>query len=159
MCFYSRSSRDFQTEQDDDDDNDGISDVEDSHPYDATITTSHTEAGNMFETSRTWTFNEYRTYSGGVDYVAYEAARVSAAGSGFGAMGAVGTPAFSTIVDGDLDSDGIPNFLDPDNDNDGTLNSQESNCDLTFDLSNNSEFGTRTCPFLLRNVLVCYKSK
>ncbi|MBT7638246.1 MAG: DUF4129 domain-containing protein [Euryarchaeota archaeon] len=119
---------------DDDDDGDGVLDIEDSHPYDSTITTSHTQAGNMFESPRTWTFNEYRTYSGGVDYIAYEAARVAAAGthgvtSGFGAMGAEGTPAFTTIVDGDLDSDGIPNFLDPDNDNDGTPDSADNDDD------------------------------
>ncbi len=119
---------------DDDDDGDGVSDVEDSHPYDSSITTSHTQAGNMFESPRTWTFNEYRTYSGGVDYIAYEAARVAAAGthgvtSGFGAMGAEGTPAFTAIVDGDLDLDGIPNFLDPDNDNDGTPDSADNDDD------------------------------
>ncbi|MCS5533026.1 MAG: hypothetical protein NZ736_02065 [Candidatus Poseidoniaceae archaeon] len=119
---------------DDDDDNDGVIDVEDSHPYDSSITTSHTQAGNMYEAYRTWTFNEYRTYSGGVDYLVYEAARVAAAGthgvtSGFGAEGAEGTPAFTTIVDGDLDLDGIPNFLDPDNDNDGTPDSADNDDD------------------------------
>ena len=96
--------------------------------------TSHTQAGNMFEAYRTWTFNEYRTFSGGVDYVAYEAARVAAAGthgttSGHGAMGAEGIPSFSAIVDGDLDLDGIPNFLDPDNDNDGTPDSADNDDD------------------------------
>jgi len=119
---------------DDDDDDDGISDVDDSHPYDASIMTSHTQAGNMFEAYRTWTFNEYRTFSGGVDYVAYEAARVAAAGthgitSGHGSMGAEGIPSFSAIVDGDLDLDGIPNFLDPDNDNDGTPDSADNDDD------------------------------
>ena len=33
---------------DNDDDGDGVDDVEDSHPYDASITTSHTAAGNLF---------------------------------------------------------------------------------------------------------------
>ena len=119
---------------DDDDDDDGILDIDDSHPYDASITTSHVEAGNMYDAYRTWTFNEYRIYSGGIDYIAYEAARVAAAGthgetSGFGAMGAEGTPSFTTIVDGDLDGDGIPNFIDPDNDNDGTPDSSDTDDD------------------------------
>ena len=39
---------------------------------------------------------------------------------------------------GDVDADGVNNNIDSDNDNDGTLNSQESNCDLTFNLSNSS---------------------
>jgi hypothetical protein len=39
---------------------------------------------------------------------------------------------------GDFDSDGVNNNIDTDHDNDGTLNSQESNCDLTFNLSNSS---------------------
>ena len=39
---------------------------------------------------------------------------------------------------GDVDGDGINNNIDSDNDNDGALNIQESNCDLTFNLSNNS---------------------
>ena len=39
---------------------------------------------------------------------------------------------------GDIDDDGVNNNVDRDNDNDGTLNSQESNCDLTFNLSNSA---------------------
>ena len=39
---------------------------------------------------------------------------------------------------GDTDSDGINNNIDRDHDNDGTPNTQESNCDLTFNLSNAS---------------------
>jgi gliding motility-associated-like protein len=39
---------------------------------------------------------------------------------------------------GDVDNDGVNDNIDSDNDNDGTLNRQESHCDLAFDLSNNS---------------------
>lgn len=39
---------------------------------------------------------------------------------------------------GDYDGDGINNNLDADLDNDGILNTQESNCDISFDLSVNS---------------------
>ena len=44
-----------------------------------------------------------------------EAAKVDANGDfagGDAGDGAAGTPAFTTIYDGDLDGDGIPNFLD-----------------------------------------------
>ena len=40
-----------------------------------------------------------------------------------------GVPAFTTIVDGDLDGDGIPNFIDPDNDNDETPDSADTDDD------------------------------
>jgi hypothetical protein len=40
-----------------------------------------------------------------------------------------GVPAFTTIIDGDLDGDLIPNFLDPDNDNDGTPDSADTDDD------------------------------
>ena len=43
--------------------------------------------------------------------------------------GAAGTPAFTTIFDGDLDGDGIPNFLDPDNDNDKLPDSSDTDDD------------------------------
>ena len=39
---------------------------------------------------------------------------------------------------GDYDNDGINNNLDVDYDNDGILNTQESNCEFSFDLSANS---------------------
>ena len=39
---------------------------------------------------------------------------------------------------GDVDLDGVNNNIDIDNDNDGTPNTLESNCDLTFNLSNTS---------------------
>ena len=82
--------------------------------------------------ARSWTFNEYRNYSGGVDFVDWERNRVNAPGasaSGFQALGAQGTPSFTAIIDGDLDGDGSPNFLDPDNDNDGTPDSADTDDD------------------------------
>ena len=78
----------------------------------------------LYDAARTWTFNEYRSFSGGVDYVDWERNRVNGAGataSGFfggldQAIGTVqGTPSFTQIIDGDLDGDGAPNFLDPEN--------------------------------------------
>lgn len=124
---------------DNDDDNDGVLDIDDSHPYDATITLTMMGAAMAsttddlnYSAARTWVFNEYRGFSGGVDYVDWERNRVNGAGasaSGFQAQGAQGTPSFSTIVDGDLDGDGSPNFLDPDNDNDGTPDSADTDDD------------------------------
>ena len=38
-------------------------------------------------------------------------------------------PAFTAMIDGDLDGDGIPNFVDPDNDNDGTPDSADTDDD------------------------------
>ena len=124
---------------DTDDDNDGTPDVEDAHPYDASITGTMAAAAAAsttddleYDAARTWTFNEYRAYSGGVDYVDWERNRVNGAGasaSGFGAFGAQGTPSFTSIIDGDLDGDGAPNFLDPDNDNDGTPDSADTDDD------------------------------
>jgi hypothetical protein len=67
---------------DPDDDNDNVADVDDSHPYDATITTSNAAAGNLFDAPVVWDFIDYRDYSGGVNYVTWEAARVSADGQG-----------------------------------------------------------------------------
>ena len=119
---------------DEDDDDDGVVDVEDSNPYDATVTTSHTQAGNLFAAPTIWDFIDYRDYSGGVNYVTWEAARVDAndefdyAGGATG-DGAAGTPSFTDIIDGDLDGDGIPNFIDPDNDNDGTPDSADTDDD------------------------------
>ncbi|MGB2037396.1 MAG: DUF4129 domain-containing protein [Candidatus Poseidoniaceae archaeon] len=119
---------------DEDDDDDGVADVEDSNPYDATITTSHTQAGNLFVAPVVWDFIDYRDYSGGVNYVTLEAARVDAndefdwAGGTTG-DGAAGVPSFTDIIDGDLDGDGIPNFIDPDNDNDGTPDSADTDDD------------------------------
>ncbi len=136
---------------DEDDDNDGVLDVDDAHPYDASITdnirdtaplynSAHDNNGDGVENDlNTWSFNEYRLYSGGINYVEWEKNRVNAAGataSGFTAIGnsgtswaSQGTPAFTFIVDGDLDGDGIPNFIDPDNDNDGTPDSADTDDD------------------------------
>ena len=123
---------------DTDDDNDGVLDVEDAHPYDATITTQMSATASLYDASRIWTFNEYRQYSGGVDYLDWERNRVNAAGASasgfFGGLDQVigdvqGTPSFTEIIDGDLDGDGAPNFLDPDNDNDGTPDSADTDDD------------------------------
>ena len=119
---------------DDDDDNDGTLDWNDAEPYNADISTSMSGSGALFDNYRTWNFNEYRTYSAGVNFVDFEAARVDAndefdyAGGADG-DGAAGIPAFTTIVDGDLDGDGIPNFIDPDNDNDDTPDSSDTDDD------------------------------
>jgi hypothetical protein len=45
---------------DPDDDNDNVADVDDSHPYDATITTSNAVAGNLFDAPVVWDFIDYR---------------------------------------------------------------------------------------------------
>ncbi len=86
---------------DSDDDNDGVTDRYDANPYNASITTL------LSANYQTWSLNQYAQYSGGVDFVAQEA------------LYHPGAATFTTIVDGDLDGDGIPNFLDPDNDDDG----------------------------------------
>ncbi|MEC7504624.1 MAG: hypothetical protein VX524_05050, partial [Candidatus Thermoplasmatota archaeon] len=123
---------------DTDDDGDGVPDEEDAHPYDASIFTQMSTTATLYDAARTWTFNEYRSFSGGVDYVDWERNRVNGAGataSGFfggldQAIGTVqGTPSFTQIIDGDLDGDGAPNFLDPDNDNDGTPDSADTDDD------------------------------
>lgn len=124
---------------DTDDDGDGTPDENDVHPYDATQSGTMAVAAAasstdelVYAAATTWTFNQYRDYSGGVDYVDWERNRVNGAGataSGFRAFGAQGTPSFTTIVDGDLDGDGSPNFLDPDNDNDGTPDSADTDDD------------------------------
>ena len=62
---------------DPDDDNDNVPDVEDSHPYDASITTSNAAAGNLFDAPITWDFVNYRDYSGGVNYETWEAAELT----------------------------------------------------------------------------------
>ena len=125
---------------DTDDDGDGVLDVDDAHPYDASITTQMSTTATLFDAAVTWSFSDYREYSGGVDYVDWEQNRVnsqSASASGFfGGLDEFidlskshGTPAFTTIVDGDLDGDLVPNFLDPDNDNDGTPDSADTDDD------------------------------
>ena len=115
---------------DNDDDGDGVDDVSDAHPYDASITTSHTAAGNLYDPAVPWDFNSYRIYSGGVNFLNAELNRVNAANAPSVTPNAPnGIPAFTTIVDGDLDGDLIPNFLDPDNDNDGTPDSADTDDD------------------------------
>ncbi len=124
---------------DDDDDGDGVLDVEDEHPYDSTLTGSMAANAEFYNASRVWQPNEYLTYSGGVDYVIWEANRVNAAtatSSGYfsaleeeATITSQGTPSFTQIIDGDLDGDGIPNFLDPDNDNDGIPDSSDTDDD------------------------------
>ena len=119
---------------DDDDDEDGTLDWLDAAPYDASVSTSMEGSGNLWNNARAWSFNEYRTYSAGVNFVDFEAARVDANddfdwAGGENGDGAAGTPAFTDIIDGDLDGDDIPNFLDPDNDNDGTPDSADTDDD------------------------------
>ena len=123
---------------DTDDDGDGVPDVEDEHPYDSTLTGSMQANAEFYDAPRVWQPNEYLAYSGGVDYVIWEANRVNAAtatASGFyplfedATITAQGTPSFTQIIDGDLDGDGIPNFLDPDNDNDGIPDSSDTDDD------------------------------
>ena len=119
---------------DDDDDEDGTLDWLDASPYDASDSTSMEGSGNLWNNARAWSFNEYRTYSAGVNFVDFEAARVDANddfdwAGGENGDGAAGTPAFTDIIDGDLDGDDIPNFLDPDNDNDGTPDSADTDDD------------------------------
>ena len=130
---------------DTDDDDDGTPDVIDEHPYDATLSGTMEDAADAsstddleYSTAVVWTFNQYREYSGGVDYVTWERNRVNApnapASGFFGGLDdfvgdAQGTPSFTEIVDGDLDGDGSPNFLDPDNDNDGTPDSADTDDD------------------------------
>ena len=119
---------------DDDDDNDGTLDWLDVAPYDSSNSDSMEDSGNLWNNSRTWSFNEYRTYSAGVNFVDFEAARVDANddfdwAGGENGDGAAGTPAFTQIIDGDLDEDGIPNFIDPDNDNDDTPDSADTDDD------------------------------
>ena len=102
---------------DDDDDGDGVLDWEDVNPYDASITGQMSTSGNMFDTPVQWQFTDYMQYSGGVNFVTLEATFHP------------GNPTFTTIWDGDLDGDGIPNFLDADTDNDGNPNSIDADDD------------------------------
>ena len=61
---------------DTDDDDDGTPDVIDEHPYDATLSGTMEDAADAsstddleYSTAVVWTFNQYREYSGGADYV------------------------------------------------------------------------------------------
>ena len=84
----------------------------------------------LFDAAQTWDFNSYRVYSGGVNFLSSELNRVNAATAPlYTDTFPSGAPAFTTIVDGDLDGDLIPNFLDPDNDNDGTPDSADTDDD------------------------------
>ena len=102
---------------DSDDDNDGIIDYSDSEPYNSSVTTLMSTSGYMYSSPSSWSFNQYRAYSGGVDFVDLESKRHPGAAS------------FTSITDGDLDNDGIPNFIDPDNDNDGLPDSADTDDD------------------------------
>ncbi len=119
---------------DDDDDNDGILDLDDEHPYDATLSDDISSTASLYSAAIVWSFSDYRDFSAGINFVQMEADRVDAADTfdwagGTDGDGASGTPAFDTIVDGDLDNDGSPNFLDPDNDNDETPDSADNDDD------------------------------
>lgn len=102
---------------DNDDDGDGVSDVSDTHPYNASITTMMSATAALYDAPSVWTAGQYSAYSGGVDFVAVEGARLP------------NWPAFTSIQDGDLDGDGIPNFLDPDGDNDLSPNNVDTDDD------------------------------
>ena len=115
---------------DTDDDGDGVDDITDANPYDASLTLTHIQAGNLYDAPINWDFNSYRTYSGGINYLSWELNRVNAVNAPLVTTAAPnGVPAFTTIIDGDLDDDGIPNFIDPDNDNDGTPDSSDTDDD------------------------------
>ena len=119
---------------DNDDDDDGVQDWEDENPYDASVTGAMSSSGNLYSVAQAWEFNDYRMYSAGVNFVTLESSRVDANDDfdwegGENGDGAAGTPAFTNIVDGDLDGDGIPNFIDPDNDNDDTPDSADTDDD------------------------------
>jgi hypothetical protein len=101
---------------DDDDDNDGVLDWIDENPYDASVTGTMQATGN-FNAATQWQHIDYRAYSGGLNYVTLEA------------LFHPGSPVFTSIWDGDLDGDGIPNFLDADGDNDGNPNNVDADDD------------------------------
>ena len=109
---------------DDDDDNDGVMDYMDRDPYNSSIIqTMEAAAGAsssdelVYDEAVPWTFNNYALYSFSIDYVTLESQYHP------------NSPAFTSIVDGDLDGDGIPNFLDPDNDADDLPDSADTDDD------------------------------
>ena len=110
---------------DDDDDNDGTLDWIDVNPYDSSLTGTMQSTGN-FDAATQWLHTDttppsglrtYRAFSGGIDFIALEAL--------FHPV----NPTFTSIWDGDLDGDGIPNFLDADGDNDGSPNNVDADDD------------------------------
>ena len=110
-----------------DDDGDGIDDVLDAHPYDRDNTSLMASEATLYDAAAPLTFNDYRVASHGLDFVALERARVDADDAN--GDGSSGTPAFSSVIDGDLDGDSLPNFIDPDQDGDGTPNSADNDDD------------------------------
>ena len=119
---------------DEDDDGDGIKDWIDEHPYNADLSGTMETSGQLYDGPVNWPFNSYRMFSAGVNFIDLEAEKVDANddfdfAGGEDGDGAAGTPAFTAIVDGDLDGDLIPNFLDPDNDNDGLPDSSDTDDD------------------------------
>ena len=72
---------------------------------------------SIYNTAVPWAFNSYALYSFSIDYVTLESQYHP------------NSPAFTSIVDGDLDGDGIPNFLDPDNDGDDLPDSADTDDD------------------------------
>ena len=102
-----------------DDDGDGLNDIEDIHPWrfdDPTIRIDTAE-GILWDEAQTLSWDDYKDYVGGLNYVLLES------------LNHPREQSFSTIIDGDLDGDGIPNFLDPDNDNDGAPDSTDTDDD------------------------------
>ncbi len=101
---------------DPDDDDDGVDDVDDLHPYNPDID-SAASSGILWDGYTLWNFNSYKMYSSNIDFVAWESAKTS------------GNESFTEIRDGDLDGDGIPNFLDPDTDGDNAPDSADTDDD------------------------------
>ncbi len=102
---------------DNDDDNDGVIDWQDRHPYLANISGQMSSTTSGYDTPVQWQYEDYRIYSHGLNYITLEA------------MFHPGDPRFTQIWDGDLDDDGIPNFLDADGDNDGNPNNVDADDD------------------------------
>jgi len=114
----------IQDYMDDDDDDDGVDDYLDRDPYNSSITQTMVAAAAasssddiIFDAAISWNFNSYAAYSFSVNYVELEA------------LYHPNSPSFTTILDGDLDGDSIPNFLDPDNDGDGLPDSSDTDDD------------------------------
>ncbi|MBJ24430.1 MAG: hypothetical protein CMB64_07160 [Euryarchaeota archaeon] len=103
---------------DDDDDNDGLVDLLDWHPYNASnITNWQNSPLVLFSPAIPIQSADYQKYSGGIDFIERNS------------LLNAGNSTFTYIEDGDLDNDGIPNFLDPDSDGDGSPNSADTDDD------------------------------
>ena len=91
-------------------------------------------------------FDSYQWFYNGLEIPGANSETLTPESAGFYQLAGVITDCDIVLSDnipvsncaGDVDGDGVNNNIDSDNDNDGALNIQESNCDLTFNLSNNS---------------------